>query len=914
MRAPLSWLKEYVDITITPAELAFRLTVAGAEVSKVEYIGVAPSGKNTWGVSEDVGLVWDRDKIVVAQILEVMPHPNADRLVLADVDYGAAQPHRVGTGAPNIFHLNGQGRLADGPKVVFAREGSRLYDGHAEGQKLMTLKASKIRGVNSDAMVCSEKELGLSEEHEGIIILDQDAPVGMPLADYMGDVVLHIEILPNIARCQSVIGVAREVAALTGVPFKGTDGRRTTDDGRRTTADDKSNTEHATRNSPQSTTSNQQSTMPRHAETGYVNIQIDAPDLCPRYSAALVRDVVIGPSPEWMQRRLRMVGVRAISNIVDITNYVMMEWGQPLHAFDYDKLVQRAKATGHDIPTIIMRRAHDGEHMTTLDNVDRTLNSDMLMITDTAGPVAVAGIMGGASTEIDEHTKNVLLEAASFNYINNRKTATALKLPSEATARFGRGVPPAHTIPTARRACELMAQLAEGKVAPETADHYPGHQPPTLIHFKTSEIKWLLGMDVPIGRITSILESLDFGVAEQKPAEEDASETEERLQVWDEEGGHPPVLEVDPRPSSSNILLDISVPEHRLDVAIPADIVEEVARVIGYDQIPATLIRDELPPQRRNVSLEAEDRIRDILAGAGLYEIISYPLSTVEREALLFPDRTQADLDPTSYVTIVNPISPELRVMRHTLLPSILDTLREALRHRERVQLFELGNTYLPQAGNILPAEPARLSIALAGLREAPSWQSAKEQRLDFFDIKGVVDILTQRLNLPGVEFAPSEHPALHPARGATFRAGGETIGVFGELHPQVRENFGFASDPVCVAEFDVEALRRHMALARFSKLPRFPAVREDIAVVVNEDVPAARVEALIRDGGGAMLRSLTLFDLYRGEQLGTGKKSLAYALTYQHDERTLTDDEAARIRGRIVKKLRDELRAELRG
>ena len=291
----------------------------GVEVSKIEYVGVAPGGPNTFGVSEEPGLAWDRARILVGQIVEVLPHPNADRLVLADVDYGAKELHRVVTGAPNIFHLKGQGRLADGPKVVFAREGSQLYDGHAEGQKLMTLKPSKIRGIPSSAMVCSEKELGLSEEHEGIIILDADAPVGTPLADYMGDVVLHIEILPNIARCQSIIGVAREVAALTGARFKGTDQGRLGASAPALEVDDAAD---------------------------WVKLQIDAPDLCPRYSAALIRGVRTGPSPEWMQRRLRLVGVRAISNIVDITNYVMMEWGQPLHAFDYDKLVQRADSRG----------------------------------------------------------------------------------------------------------------------------------------------------------------------------------------------------------------------------------------------------------------------------------------------------------------------------------------------------------------------------------------------------------------------------------------------------------------------------------------------------------------------------------------------------------------------------------------
>jgi phenylalanyl-tRNA synthetase beta chain len=550
----------------------------------------------------------------------------------------------------------------------------------------------------------------------------------------------------------------------------------------------------------------------------------------------------------------------------------------------------------------------------------------MLMIADSVGSIGLAGVMGGAETEIDEHTTSVLLEAAAFNFINNRKTASALKLPSEATARFGRGVPPAHTLPASERACELMRQLAGGsvppapprarqeavsrpalgteppapprarqeavsrpawgEVAPEVVDAYPGRQPPTVIAFDTAEIKRLLGIDVPVERITAILQSLDFAVRPMGSAA-----------------------------TRSNPILEITVPEHRLDVTIPADIVEEVARIIGYDQIPPTLMRDELPPQRRNHALEAEDRIRDIMVGCGLQEVISYPLTTIEREALLAPDPSQADLDPTSYVTIANPISPERKVMRHTLLSSLLDTLREALRHRERVMLFEIGRVYLPQSESTLPAEHTRLTIALAGPREPQSWLRGKNSApLDFFDIKGIVDTLAARLNLKMVQYAPSEHPSFHPARSAFLSGGSKPMGVFGEVHPEVREHFDLPRDPVCLAEFDLEALQAETSIARFKKLPRFPAIREDIAVVVDEEVPAAQIEAIIGEAGGTVLRSLTLFDLYRGDQVGAGKKSLAYALTFQHDERTLTDDEAAKIRGRIVKKLRDAAGAELRG
>ena len=367
MKVPISWLKDYVDITISIEELAERLTLAGMEVEHIEYYGVPGSD-----------LVWDREKIVVAQIVEVKAHPNADRLVLADVNYGGPAPHQVVTGAPNIFHLKGQGPLVNGPKVIFAKEGSVLYDGHQAGQVKMTLKPAKLRGVKSDSMVCSEKELGLSDEHEGIILLDDDAPVGMPASAYLGDAVLEISVLPNVARAASILGVAREVAALTGQPLK-------------------QPAYHLNGTGPD--------------VANGVKVEILDADLCRCFTATIVRDVKVGPAPYWVQRRLRLAGQRPISNLVDVSNYVMFDLGQPIHTFDYDKLVKRANEHGDDRPTIIVRRAKVGERMTTLDGNDRELNPENLMICDVLGPIGVGGIMGGLETEIDDHTTNVLIEA-----------------------------------------------------------------------------------------------------------------------------------------------------------------------------------------------------------------------------------------------------------------------------------------------------------------------------------------------------------------------------------------------------------------------------------------------------------------------------------------------------------------------
>ena len=439
MKVPLSWLREHVDITVPLAELADRLTMAGLEVEGIDRIGE----------------MWDRNTIFVGQVLAVRPHPNADRLVLVTVDYGKAEPLEVVTGAPNL-HVGGAGQ-----KVVFATVGARLIDPYADTLKYQTLKRSKIRGVNSEGMVCSEKELGISDEHAGIIILPDEAPVGTPLVDYWGDTVLDIGLTPNLARALSITGVAREVHALTGGELKIEDPQVSTSGG---------------------------------PIEGKIEIEIKDPDLCPRYSAALITGVTIGPSPQWMQRRLAMAGMRPINNIVDVTNYVMLEWGQPLHAFDYRLLRPRHHG---GVPTIIIRRAHQGERMTTLDGVERDLSTDMLLITDGGGPVAVAGIMGGLESQVTDATVDILLESANFNNISIRHTYTELHLLSEASYRFGRGVDPEGTLVALRRAAELMRQLGGGIVAQGFADAYPVPPPQKIIDLPVSEVKRILGIQSP---------------------------------------------------------------------------------------------------------------------------------------------------------------------------------------------------------------------------------------------------------------------------------------------------------------------------------------------------------------------------------------------------------------------------------
>jgi len=822
MRVPLSWLKDYVAITLPAGELAERLTMAGLEVAAIERIGER----------------WDPEKIRVGEVLEVRPHPNADRLTIVVVDYGASEPQAVVTGAPNI-HVGDTGL-----KVVFASEGAELIDGHSEKLRYIRLKPTRIRGVRSAGMVCSEKELGLSDDHTGVVILPDDAPVGMPLREYMGDVIFDLDITPNLSHCFCVIGIAREVAALTKQTLRIPDPNLVAEG---------------------------------EDITGQIEIEIADPDLCARYSAGLIKGVRIGPSPFWMQRRLTMAGMRPINNIVDVTNYVMLEYGQPLHAFDYRKL--RGRRPG-DSPIIIVRRAKPGEKITTLDGIERTLNEEMLLITDGKGAVAIAGVMGGLESEVTDETSDILLESANFDNINNRRTSQALKLSSEASLRFGKGVDPELTTRALERALELMRQLAGGTVARGFADAYPVRPSPKVIEFDSQEVDRLLGIHIENEEILRILNSLEF--------------------------------RCEPMAGNAQRFL-VTVPSHRLDVSIPADLVEEVGRIHGYEKIPLTLLEDELPPQRRNWAVEREEQVRDILVGCGLTEVITYSLTNLESVAKLTPEREE--IDPDRYIRIANPLSSEREYMRQTLMNTMLETLAENRRFADRIALFEIARVYLPVEGEVLPREPRRLCIAMSGRRSARSWLEPEGETFDFFDLKGVIETLLQRLNIAEAVFRPTDHPTFHQGRVAQLLVKEKTIGVLGEVHPLVREAFDLPAETVCLAEFDLEALLGAIAPTHYMQpISRYPAVRQDLAVIVDEDVPAHQVEAVIWEAGGALLVDVLLFDLYRGEPIPMGKKSLAYSLTFQSRDHTLKDNQVAKVWNRIVKQLKRRIGAELRG
>jgi len=760
MRVPLSWLKDYVDIPVSVKELAERLTLAGLEVEAIEYIGLP-----------EAQLPWDPEKIVVGEIRAVHYHPNADRLVLAEVEYGGPEPEVVVAGPPSLLAMRGQKDLH--LKVAFAMEGAHLYDGHAEGWKVMKLKKVKIRGIPSRAMVCSEKELGLSDDHNEIIYLPDDVPIGTPLVEYLGDAILEFDIKGPFAHLYSILGIAREVAALLDLPLR------------------RDALEVLERHPAELTPT-----------PDFLNLEIADPDLCLRYSAAFIRGVKVKPSPFWMQMRLRRAGMRPINNIVDITNYVMLELGQPLHAFDYHVLRPRP---GQNRPAIIVRRARPGEQMETLDGELRTFDGEMLLITDGGGPVAVAGVMGGLESEVTEATTDVLLEAANFHFLNVRRTSRLLGLMTDASQRFGRRVDPELTVKAAARAAWLMADLAGGTVVPVIGDLYPGRQPERVIEFDPSYAARVLGVEIPTDDMVRILTSLEFKISKSA----------------DQQTGKYQVV----------------VPSHRPDVTRPIDLVEEVGRIWGYDRFPTTLLRDELPPQRANPRLEGTERVRDLLVGCGLDEVITYSLVNIEDERKLRPQGPHPD--PASYLRVLNPLSAERAYLRQTLLPSLLHTARENLRFFDRVAIFEVGAVYLPVEGQTLPDEPFRLGIVMTGPREARSWLEGQDTTLmGFYDLKGIVETLLAGLRLEGT-FEPGQHPAFHPGRCAQVSVGESVLGVMGELHPIVREAFDLPAQPVCALEFDLEVLLAHTGVMRtMQPLSRFPAVVQDIALVLLSDLP----------------------------------------------------------------------------
>ena len=804
MKVSLKWLRDYVDIKLTPEELSRRLTMAGLEANGIQTIG------GTW------------DNVVIGEVIALNPHPNADRLKLATISLGTEQVTTV-CGAPNI---------GLGQKVPFAHIGARLIDAHTE--EAIVLKPAKIRGVDSDGMVCSEKELGISESHEGILVLPSDAPIGTPLGAYLGDVIFDLDVTPNRPDCLSVIGIAREIAALT----------------------------------------EEQLHLPQihYEETdksieSFASIDIIDPHLCPRYCASLITGIRIAPSPSWLQQRLNNYGMRPINNVVDITNYVMLEYGQPLHAFDYHKLKGRQ---------VIARRARSGETITTLDGSKRALNPDILVIADKEEAVAVAGIMGGLDSEVTDKTDTILLESANFNQATIRQGCGHLQFQSEASIRFSKGLNSELPLLPLKRATELLLDLAGGRAAKGIIDVYPGKSVTKLISVTVREVKRLSGLKVNIGEILKVLEALGFG------------------------------CQIDN--SGSRVL--VSVPYWRSDVKCSADLVEEIIRIIGYEKVPITRLGSPLPRQESRSSPSAQrsnlkEKIRNILTGFGFQEILTYSLVSLDKLQKLSP-KLELKITP---LKVANPMTREQEYLRTSLRAGLLSTLSHNQKFEQAgVRLFEIGKVFLPR-GKDLPEEKEMLCAVLSGSRAELSWQADKEL-LDFFDAKGVVENHLNQLGLKA-SFDIGDDEILFPGRGADIIVEDDKVGIVGDVHPRVEQAFEL-SGTACLIEIDLDKLLTNITgIKEYQSIPRFPSVIRDIALVIDEQVSYRTLENIIR--GFPLVKRVILFDLYRGEQIPEGKKSFAIRIIYQSTKHTLTDEEVDQTQEQMLARLHQELGATLR-
>lgn len=805
MKVSYKWLQDYVDVSISPQELADRLTMAGVAVENVHYLGE--------GISS----------VVTGQILQINQHPNADKLVICQVTTDGEDRIQIVTGATNV---------REGHKVPVAKVGAKLPNG-------LVIKKAKLRGEVSNGMLCSGQELGIDtsllppDQQNGILILPEDTPLNMNIVEFLGldDYILELDLTPNRGDCMSMIGVAREVAAILGADLK----------------------------LPEAPLEEGDEEIENLAK-----VDIEDSDLCRRYAARVLKGVKIGPSPAWMQQRLRAAGIRPINNIVDVTNYVMLELGQPLHAFDYDKL-----ADHH----IIVRRAENDKTITTLDGEERKLNENMLVICDARGPVAVAGVMGGLDSEVTDETVNILIESAYFNPVSVRRTSRLLGLRSESSARFEKGIDIGGCVRAADRAAYLMQQLAGGTAAKGVIDNYPNPAVEKTIKLRPERVEHLLGISIEKEKISNILTSLQFKVQKE----------------------------------GDNLL--VTVPTFRPDVSIEVDLIEEIARMYGYNQVPDTLIYGPTTQGKRNESQQLIYDIKNVLVGCGLTEVITFGFVSPKVFDLM---NLPGDSRFRSAVKLQNPLSEEQSVMRTVLVPNLLEVLqRNNNRQIQSGAVFEIGRVFYPQEGEDLPEERLVLAMVFHGYTEK-SWRDPSEE-MDFFFAKGVVEKLLTTIGLKDARFIPHKDPSFHPGRTAAIEVKDKIIGVLGELHPDVVENYELTHRAVA-CKIDLEDL---MAAERpkpqYERLPKFPAVDRDLALVVKEEIKTQDMIDVIINAGGKILKKVKVFDVYQGEQVPEGHKSQAFSLLFQAPDRTLKDEEVAKQTDKIARALKKEFDAELR-
>ena len=785
MKLSMKWLREFVDIgDVDMRDFSEAMSMSGSKVESYEAAGA------------------DISRVVVGKVLSVEKHPNADHLVVCRVDVGESAPLQILTGAKNV---------TPGVLVPVALDGSTLPGGVA-------IKSGMMRGLESNGMLCSLGELGLEPGdfpyavENGIFLIEEPCRPGQDIHEALGldDTVVDFEITSNRPDCLSVIGLAREVAATYHKPLK-----LHTPAVRGVEGDTRS----------------------------YVTAQIDAPDLCSRYSARAVKHVKIGPSPRWMRERLRAEGVRPINNIVDITNYVCLEYGQPMHAFDYRFIQDGA---------IHVRRAQEGESLTTLEGVTHKLDPSMLVIADSKRPVAVAGIMGGEHSGIAADTDTVIFESAMFSGPSVRITAKKLGLRTEASSRYEKGLDAQLTVRALGRACELVEQLGAGEVCREYIDEDRSDYKPTRLPLESDWINRFLGTDIPKDFMVKALESLEFTV---------------------DAGGI------------------VTVPSYRADVRHKADVAEEVGRLYGYGRIPVTLMRGQTVRGGLNATQKFELRVGEALRSQGLSEITTYSFISPK-----YYDKIGLPADSTlrRSVKISNPLGEETSVMRTTLLPSMMEILSGNYADRNmEAALYELGTVYLPKGENELPDEPEQIALGLYGGSS------------DFYTLKGAVEELLAQTGVTEYDVAASrEEPSFHPGRCARITAGGQTLAVLGEIHPKVQEAYGIDTRVYAAIVYFPVLLQNAHTDREYQPLPKFPAISRDIAVICDEPVPVLTIEKEIRAAVGESLEHIELFDVYRGKQIAPGKKSAAFSVRMRAADRTLTDGEADAAMRRVVEQL----------
>jgi len=819
MRVPAAWLRSLCDPGLGAAEVGELLTMAGVKVERLHRIGVG-----------------DPAAFVVGRVLEAARHPDADRLSVCTVDDGSGEPRTIVCGAPNV---------AAGQTVAVALPGAVMPDGTELGE-------AKLRGVRSRGMILAEDELAIGEDHDGILVLDNGAAPGDPLAAALpiADEVIELEITPNRPDVMGVYGVAREVHAVTGAAL----------------AEDPADADAVASGEDDA--------------TDHASVEIADPDICPRFTARVFEDVRIGPSPPWLKQRLTAAGQRPISNVVDITNYVMLLYGQPLHAFDLDRVRGRS---------IVVRRAREGETMTTLDGVERSFSRGVALVCDAEGPSGIAGIMGGAVSEVSPATTRVLMESATWVGPNIMRSSRALGLRSEASARFEKGLHPETAMAAQRVAAKLMVDLCGARLVPGTIDAYPTPAPPRTVGLRPARIEALLGQSVPESEIRGLLGRLGFEAV----------------------GGE-----------AASARIEVSVPPFRDgDVQREADLIEEVARIHGLDRLPGTLPARRSAVGRLTSAQRLRRRLEDALRDRGLSEVVAYSFTSVQTLRRL-------RLNEGGALRVRNPLSEEGALLRPLLLSGLLDAAAHNAAHaRSELALFESAHVYasggatasppegsapsaaqVPPPGSASPrgARPAAECHHLAGLltRSAPATWRSEDRPADFYAARAAVEAL---LAVAGVEWhaepaQPSSHPFLHPGRAAVVLAsGGHELGWLGELHPLVVREWGVPA--AAVFELDADALSELAPASGeggYRDLTSFPAVTHDLAVIVGEETSAAEVERAMRAGGGELLRSVRPFDLYRGDQLGPGRKSLALRLEFRASDRTLTEAEVAERRSAI--------------